>query len=86
MALIADFDGIFIYLYMEPNAPHHLPHFHARYAEHWAVYAIQPPIVLDGSLPQPQHRRVVAWAIQNADAIEEGWWLLASGRRPPRIK
>jgi hypothetical protein len=40
MPEISRFFGIIIRMYMEPNQPHHRPHFHAYYHENVAIYAI----------------------------------------------
>jgi hypothetical protein len=38
MPLISQFYGILIYIYKELNSKHHIPHFHAKYAEFESVY------------------------------------------------
>ncbi len=50
--------GINIRMYMEPNQPHHRPHFHAYYQENVAVYAIDAIELIAGELPRHQRRLV----------------------------
>jgi hypothetical protein len=52
MPVISRFQGIAIYLYIERDVPHRLPHFHAYYAEYQASFIITPPGLLEGSLPR----------------------------------
>jgi hypothetical protein len=49
-------------MYAEPNVPHHLPHFHAYYQEHDAVFGLDPIDMIAGELPRRQRRFVEAWA------------------------
>ena len=42
MPEIARFFGIIIRMYMEQNAPHHVPHLHAYYQDADAIYGIDP--------------------------------------------
>ncbi|MDI6739765.1 MAG: DUF4160 domain-containing protein [Candidatus Edwardsbacteria bacterium] len=38
-------------MYVEPGAPHHVPHFHAYYQNHAAVYSVDPIELLNGTCP-----------------------------------
>ncbi len=40
----------------------HVPHFHAYYGEHVAVFSISPVALIIGFIPQRQQRLVEAWA------------------------
>lgn len=85
MPLIAQFRGISIYMYTEPNAPHHLPHFHTYYGEYSATFTLMPPDTLEGALPRTQLRLVLAWAELYRAEIEENWRLVQAGQPPRRI-
>ncbi|NJR53069.1 MAG: DUF4160 domain-containing protein [Leptolyngbyaceae cyanobacterium CSU_1_3] len=85
MPLIAQFRGISVYMYTEPNAPHHLPHFHTYYAEYAATFTLMPPEMLEGALPRTQLRLVLAWAELHRNQIEENWRLVQAGQPPKRI-
>jgi hypothetical protein len=50
MPLISQFYGILIYIYKELNSEHHVPHFHAKYAEFEGVYDFKANL-LEGELP-----------------------------------
>jgi hypothetical protein len=82
---ISQFQGISVYLYTEPNAPHRLPHFHAYYAEFAASVAIHPPTLLEGALPRRQLHLVLAWAELYHAELEDAWRLVQAGERPRQI-
>ena len=46
-------------MFAEAETPHHLPHFHAYYQEHVAIYSIDPLELIGGSLPRRQQRLAV---------------------------
>jgi hypothetical protein len=73
-------------MYPEPDAPHHYPHFHARYGEHQAVYRVHPVERLAGFLPRPQEELVMHWAKQRRWDLQRNWVKLQSGERPLPIK
>lgn len=56
---------------------HERPHFHARYAEYKASIAIDPPVVMAGSLPRRQERLVLAWAELHRDELLANWQRLS---------
>lgn len=85
MPEISRFFGIVIYMYSETGGRHHLPHFHARYQEDEAVYAIEDLRCLEGGLPPRQHRLVVAWAALHRQELERNWTLLLRGATPTKI-
>lgn len=41
-------------MFVEVQASHHTPHFHAYYQEHVAVYGIEPVELWAGTLPKRQ--------------------------------
>lgn len=86
MPTIATFRGISIYIFSEVGRPHQLPHFHAYYGEYVASIAINPPVLLEGSLPRRQMRFVLAWAELNLDELEANWERVQKGRTPIRIQ
>ena len=86
MPSIARFRGITIYIYTERDAPHRLPHFHAYYAEYLASFTINPPGLLEGSLPRRQLRLVLAWAELYQDELEENWQRVQNGELPHKLQ
>jgi len=56
---LSRFFGIIIRMFAEAETPHHLPHFHAYYQEHVAIYSIDPLELIGGSLPRRQQRLAV---------------------------
>ena len=86
MPAIARFRGITIYMYIERDAPHRLPHFHAHYGEYLASFAITPPSLLEGSLPRRQLRLILAWAELYQEELEENWRRVQNGQLPHQIQ
>ncbi len=59
-------------MYIEADAPHHVPHFHVYYQEDVAVYGIDPIELISGRLPRRQQRLVEAWAeLHQADLLAD---------------
>ncbi len=85
MPELSRFFGIIIRMFAEPSARHHVPHFHAYYGEHVAVFSISPVALMIGFLPQRQQRLVEAWAELRADELSADWQLLEQGRKPSPI-
>jgi hypothetical protein len=82
MPELSRFFGIIIRMYMEAGGPHHLPHFHAYYAEDVAVFSLDPIDLIAGSLPRRQRRLVEAWAELHQAELLDDWQLLQAGRAP----
>jgi len=79
---ISAFYGIVIRMYWREHEP---PHFHAWYAEHRAVVAIESGVIIHGSLPATARRLVLEWAAVNRDALLEDWMLCLTDQQPKRI-
>ena len=73
-------------MFSEPDAQHHQPHFHTKYQESHATFAIETLAILVGGLPAPQRRLVEAWATIHQDELMVNWALLISGRPPFKIE
>jgi hypothetical protein len=80
MPLISAFYGVLVYLYWLDTRQHHLPHIHAIYAEHEAVFAIESGEVLDGHLPRRQARLVQAWIELRREELTADWSLAVKGQ------
>ena len=61
MPIVSQFYGIIIRIYFNDTEQHYLEHIHAQYNECDAVYSIKNIDLLEGKLPQKQHKLVVAW-------------------------
>ena len=85
MAEICHFFGIIIRMFAEPGSPHHLPHFHAYYQNHEAVFTIEPVEIVSGELPRKESRLVEAWAEMHSGEMMENWERLQSGRLPFKV-
>lgn len=85
MPEISRFLGIIITMYAESGARHKKPHFHARFGEHNATFAIPSGDLLVGSLPNAQARLVETWVMLRRTELEEDWKLLVAGALPNKI-
>ena len=85
MPRVSEFYGIVVSLYFLDQKQHAEPHFHARYAEHEAVFRIPDAEVLAGSLPRSQRRMVEAWAEIHRTELAENWARVAAGREAFKI-
>ena len=70
MPRIAEFFGIFIYMYFEDHTPEH---FHAIYGEYEALISIADFHILKGELPPRAYGLVVEWAIQHQNELKQNW-------------
>ena len=86
MPELSRFFGIIIRMYVEVNAPHHEPHFHAYYQDEVAIYSLDPIELIAGSLPRRQARFVEAWAEMHQAELLADWSLLQSGQKPVPIE
>ena len=70
MPVVSRFYGIMIKLYFRE---HGVPHFHALYGEHNAMFAIDTLEMLEGDLPNRARRLVTEWAQQYQDDLRRMW-------------
>ena len=63
-----------------------MPHIHAEYQGHIAVYSIQDGIVLAGELPPKKNKLVVAWIEIHHDDLLADWQLAVNGKKPFPIR
>jgi hypothetical protein len=69
-------------MYFNDHPP---PHFHARYNEDEAVIAIEPPAVLEGTLPKRALGLVMEWAELHKAELLADWELSQSKQQPLKI-
>lgn len=75
MPTLSMFFGILIRMYRELNSRHNIPHFHAVYGEHEAVFDFDGNVI-EGNFPKKQKNLVVAWVEIHRDELEANWKLL----------
>jgi Domain of unknown function (DUF4160) len=80
---ISFFYGIAITMYFFDHEP---PHFHAQYAEHHAVIAIDSGAVLVGELPGRALRLVSEWLSLHRHELEANWERARHGGSPEPIE
>ena len=72
MPVIARFYGILIKMYFS-QSEHGIPHFHAIYGEHNAVFSIEALEMMEGDLPGRAQRLVKEWATQYQRELLDMW-------------
>ena len=82
MPTVAVIDGIRIQIYWDEHPP---PHFHVEWAEHQAVIDIDRLEIVEGSLPRPQLRKVMAWAEPRRIQLHAAWMACQADLSPGRI-
>ncbi len=82
MPRISSFYGIVITMYFYDHEP---PHFHAQYAEHHAVIAIDGGAVLVGELPSRALKLVSEWANLHRPELQADWSRAKDGDTPEPI-
>ncbi|MGC1780558.1 MAG: DUF4160 domain-containing protein [Xanthobacteraceae bacterium] len=83
MPTVASVDGVKIQFYWDEHPP---PHFHAEYGEYSAMIEIESLEILEGDIPRPQHRKVVAGAQSRKAGLLEAWISCRSDFNPGKIK
>ncbi len=83
MPTISQFYGIQITMYFNDHDP---PHFHARYAEHYAAIAIGSGSVLVGAIPTRALKLVREWVQLHRDELDAAWECARDGGLPERIE
>ena len=86
MPEISRFYGIVIRMFVESPSRHHLPHFHAFYQGHAAVFTIDPVDMVAGLFPRAQQRLVEAWTEVHRDALLANWAALQARRQATPIE
>jgi hypothetical protein len=82
MPTVAIIDGIKIQFYWDDHSP---AHFHAEYGEYRARIVIESLKTLNGYLPAPQLRKVVAWAKSRRKQLLDAWIKCESDLHPGKI-
>ena len=85
MPEISRFYGIIIRMFVEQNAPHHRPHFHAYYQKRSAVYGLDPIELISGQLSPKERRLVEAWAELHNEELSENWNRIRAGETVLKI-
>ena len=70
MPLIKIIESIKIYIYLRDHNP---PHFHVIYAEYEELIDIRTMTTYAGGIPSKQRKKVIKWAEENEDYINEKW-------------
>ena len=76
MPIISQFYGIIIRIYFNDTEKHHIKHIHAQYNEYTAIYSLNTLDILEGQLPQKQHKLVTAWMEIHIEELKALWNIL----------
>ena len=85
MPTISMFFGILIKMNWKDIGQHNLPHFHAFYNEHEAVFGLDGEIIA-GTFPRRQSAFVKAWSLLHEDELAANWKLAVNGEMTFRIE
>ena len=86
MPVISMFYGIIVAIYFMANRRHKQPHFHAKFQEHEVVVGIPAGEILEGSLPGPKMKLLLAWVEIHQDELMADWELASKGENPYKIE
>ena len=84
MPTISMFFGIVIKMNWRDIGQHNLPHFHAYYGDHEAVFNLEGDII-SGQFPKKQSAFIKAWALLHEDELSANWKLAVNGEATFRI-
>lgn len=82
MPVVSSFYGIYILLYFNDHEP---AHFHARYGEYRAVFALESLAMTEGHMPARAVRLVQEWATLHREELLDGWKACRVGLAPAKI-
>ena len=85
MPVLSMFYGIIVRMYREIGERHHVPHFHAAYAEHSIVIGLDGA-TLEGLLPVKQYRLLMAWYELHQEELSANWEVLSTNGEYFKIK
>ena len=84
MPTLSLFMGILIKMNWKDTGKHNVPHFHAYYAEHEAVFTLDGEL-LAGEFPSRQSAYVKAWSLMHDEDLRANWALAVNGEETFRI-
>ena len=85
MPVICMFGGIKIYIYIEKDGRHKIPHLHAYYAEDSIVLDFAGNI-LEGHLPRKKQAMLITWTMMHEEELQANYELMLEGQLPFRIE
>jgi len=71
--IIAEDDGIRIWMYFEIHDKHKLPHVHVFYDNNDTVYALSGEVLEGSRLKGSRHKRILSFLEKNHDAPMDVW-------------
>ena len=85
MPSISMFYGIIIYMYYKDTNQHKLPHLHAFYGEHEALFDLNGKF-LEGKFPSKQKKFVETWILLRQSDLLANWKLVVEGEVPYKVE
>ena len=85
MPKVSEFFGISVYLYWYDDTRHKLPHFHALFGGHMAVFDLDGKCIA-GDIGKRAARLVREWAHERKPELTSAWKRAIQGRDIPWIK
>lgn len=84
MPTLSMFYGILIRMYWKDTDRHKVPHFHAYYSGHEAVFTLDGEMIA-GEFPKKQTAFIKAWALLHEDELNADWDLAVNGEETFKI-
>ena len=86
MPAISMFYGLIVYMYFMDNKQHKLPHIHVKYQNDEVIVSIPDGQILDGKIPPPKMKLLLAWIELHKEELLANWQLAVSGEQPYKIE
>jgi len=83
MPEICRFLGIVIAMYYKEHEP---PHFHAKYGEYHAAFAIENLELIEGYLPRRVVSLILEWAFEHRKELLDNWELTKTKKPLKKIE
>jgi hypothetical protein len=86
MPVISSFYGIIVMMFFLDKKRHKRPHIHVRYQAYEAVIGIPDGDILEGSLPGPKMKLLLAWVEIHKKELMDDWKRVSQGQPISKIE
>ena len=86
MPVISKFYGIIVMMYFFDRKKHKKPHIHVKYQDYESVIGLPDGKILEGSLPSPKLKLVLAWIVIHKKELIDDWNLASNGKAVFKIE
>jgi len=86
LPVISKFYGIIVMMYFFDRKKHKKPHIHVKYQDYESVIGLPDGKILEGSLPSPKLKLVLAWIVIHKKELIDDWNLASNGKAVFKIE